>query len=200
MSGLWAGIDAGKRTHHCVVINGEGTVVLSTKVANAEADLLDVIQAVPVLADGHDVCWATDLADGCATLAIALLGAHDQQVLYIPGRVVHHAAATYRGDGKTDAKDVRIIADQARMRTDMQPVRVTGQVARGLRLLTSHRLDVVHDRVRAMNRLRATLLEYFPALERSFDHSKNKAALTLLAHYSNLQGLRRIGVTRLTDG
>jgi transposase len=111
---------------------------------------------------------------------------------------VHHAAATYRGDGKTDAKDARIIADQARMRTDLQPVRVTGQVALGLRLLTSHRLDVACDRVRAINRLRAMLLEYFPALERSFDYSKNKAALTLLTHYSTPQGLRRIGVTRLT--
>ena len=152
------------------------------------------------MAHAIPVRWLALTLVGCAALAIALLGAHDQQVLDVPGRVVHHAAATYRGDGKTDAKDVRIIADQARMRTDMQPVRVTGQVARGLRLLTSHRLDVVHDRVRAMNRLRATLLEYFPALERSFDHSKNKAALTLLAHYSTLQGLRRIGVTRLTDG
>jgi hypothetical protein len=56
MSGLWAGIDAGKRTHHCVVINGEGTVVLSTKVANEEADLLNVIATVLGLADGHDVC------------------------------------------------------------------------------------------------------------------------------------------------
>ena len=27
------------------------------------------------------------------------------EILYIPGRIVHHAAATYRGDGKTDAKN-----------------------------------------------------------------------------------------------
>lgn len=53
---------------------------------------------------------------------IGLLAAHAQQLLYITGRIVHHAAATYRGDGKTDAKDARIIADQARMRTDLQPV------------------------------------------------------------------------------
>lgn len=41
----------------------------------------------------------------------------------MPGRVIHHAAATYRGDGKTDAKDARIIADQARIRSDLLPVR-----------------------------------------------------------------------------
>ena len=67
--------------------------------------------------------WATDLNAGGAALLIALLAERGQQVLYISGRIVHHAAATYRGDGKTDAKDARIIADQARMRTDLQPVR-----------------------------------------------------------------------------
>ena len=197
MATLWAGIDAGKRTHHCVVIDCDGTVLLSRKVGNDETELLEVIAEVGKLADGDDVCWATDLTDGGAALLIALLAAHAQRLLYIPGRIVHHAAATYRGDGKTDAKDARIIADQARMRTDLQPVRVSEQVAVDLRLLTSHRLDVVHDRVRAINRLRATLLEYFPALERAFDYSKNKAALTLLSRYATPDSLRRIGVTRL---
>jgi len=47
---------------------------------------------------------ATDLNTGGPALLLALLEAHGQQVLYIPGRIVHHAAATYRGDGKSDAK------------------------------------------------------------------------------------------------
>lgn len=197
MATLWAGIDAGKRTHHCVVIDGEGAVLMSRKVGNDETALLDLIAAVIELADEDEVCWATDLTDGGAALLIALLAAHAQQLLYISGRIVHHAAATYRGDGKTDAKDARIIADQARMRTDLQPVRTADQIAVDLRLLTSHRLDVIHDRVRAINRLRATMLEYFPALEREFDYSKNKAALVLLSHYATPDSLRRIGVTRL---
>jgi hypothetical protein len=52
------------------------------------------------------------------------------------------------------------------MRTDLQAVRIANQVVVDLRLLTSHRLDVIHDRVRAINRLRVVMLEYFPALER----------------------------------
>src|SRR5690606_38470460 len=144
-----------------------------------------------------EVCWATDLTDGGAALLIALLAAHGQELLYIPGRIVHHAAATYRGDGKTDAKDARIIADQARMRTDLQPVRIANQLAADLRLLTPHRRDAVHDRVRAINRLRAVMLEYFPALERAFNYKKNKAALVLLSHYATPESLRRIGATRL---
>lgn len=198
MPRVWAGIDAGKKTHHCVVLDQKGRVLLSKRVENDEAALLELIGTVIELAaDDGDVCWATDLNAGGAALLIALLAGHDQQLLYIPGRIVHHAAATYRGDGKTDAKDARIIADQARMRTDLQPVRGADQVAVDVRLLTSHRIDVIHDRVRAINRLRATMLEYFPALERAFDYSKNKAALTLLSHYSTPDSLRRIGVTRL---
>ena len=110
--------------------------------------------------------WATDLNAGGAALLIALLADRGQQLLYIPGRIVHHAAATYRGDGKTDAKDARIIADQARMRTDLQPVRGADQISTDLRLLTARRTDLVYDRVRAINRLRATHAGVLPGVWR----------------------------------
>jgi transposase len=197
MPAVWVGVDSGKRTHHCVVINQIGMVLLSRRVTNDEAELLELIGAVVDLADGDQVCWATDLNAGGAALLITLVAAHSQRLLYIPGRVVHHAAATYQGSGKTDAKDARIIADQARMRTDLQPVRDADQISVDLRMLTARRTDLVCDRVRAINRLRATLLEYFPALERAFDYSKNKAALTLLSEYQTPDRLRRLGATRL---
>jgi transposase len=197
MPAVWAGVDSGKRTHHCVVINQIGMVLLSRRVNNDETELLELIGAVVDLADGDQVCWATDLNAGGAALLITLLAAHSQRLLYIPGRVVHHAAVTYQGSGKTDAKDARIIADQARMRTDLQPVRDADQISVDLRMLTARRTDLICDRVRAINRLRATLLEYFPALERAFDYSKNKAALTLLSEYQTPDRLRRLGATRL---
>jgi transposase len=196
MAAVWAGIDAGKRAHHCVVIDATGRVLLSRRVVNDESALLELIAVVLALAGGDRAVWATDLNAGGAVLLIALLAQHGQHLLYIPGRIVHHAAATYRGDGKTDAKDARIIADQARMRTDLQPVRGGDQISTDLRLLTSRRTDLVYDRVRTINRLRATLLEYFPALEAAFDYSK-KAPLILLSGYQTPEGIRRIGATRL---
>ena len=36
MPSLWAGIDAGKRTHHCVAIDSDGIVLVSRKVDNDE--------------------------------------------------------------------------------------------------------------------------------------------------------------------
>lgn len=196
MGALWAGIDAGKRAHHCVVIDDAGSLVLSQRVENDERRLLDLLATVLGLADGQSVTWATDLNAGGAAPLIAMLQAHHQPLLYIPGRLVHHASATYRGDGKTDAKDARIIADQARMRTDLTPLLAADQAAVELRLLTSYRTDLTYDRVRMINRLRALLLEYFPALEAAFDYSK-KAPLVLLAGYATPDAIRRMGATRL---
>jgi len=162
---LWAGVDAGKLDHYCVVIDADGKRLLSRRVANDEAALLELINAITALADGGELTWAIDLNAGGAALLIALLIGAEQRLLYIPGRTVHHASGGYRGEGKTDAKDAAVIADQARMRRDLQPLRPRDDIAVELRILTSRRTDLVADRTQAINRLRAQLLEYFPALE-----------------------------------
>jgi transposase len=194
---LWAGIDAGKAHHHCVVIDADGNRLLSQRVPNDEPALLQLLAGVLELADGDEVVWATDLNHGGPALLIALLVGHSQDILYIPGRTVHHASKIYRGDGKTDAKDAAVIADQARMRTDLQPLRAGDEISTGLRLLTARRADKSADRVRAINRLQAQLLEYFPALERAFDYSRSKAALMLLSKYRTPDGIRRAGQARV---
>jgi transposase len=194
---LWAGVDAGKSDHYCVVIDADGQRLLSQRVTNDEAVLVELIDEVMALADGGEVTWAIDLNGGGAALLITLLFGRDQRLLYIPGRTVYHASGGYRGDGKTDAKDAVVIADQARMRRDLQPLRVGDDIAVELRILTGRRTDLVADRTRAINRLRAQLLEYFPALERAFDYSTSKAALILLSGYQTPDGLRRTGTTRL---
>ncbi|OVF02000.1 Transposase [Mycobacterium avium subsp. paratuberculosis] len=194
---VWAGVDAGKADHYCMVINDDAQRLLSQRVANDEAALLELIAAVTTLADGGEVTWAIDLNAGGAALLIALLIAAGQRLLYIPGRTVHHAAGSYRGEGKTDAKDAAIIADQARMRHDLQPLRAGDDIAVELRILTSRRSDLVADRTRAINRMRAQLLEYFPALERAFDYNKSRAALILLTGYQTPDALRSAGGARV---
>lgn len=183
---LWAGVDAGKPHHHCVVMDADGTRLYSQPVADDESALLNLIADVVGLSGspgGGEVVWATDLNHGGAALLIALLAAHDQRLLYIPGRTVHHTSKTYRGDGKTDAKDALVIADQARRRRNLQPLRVGDEASVDLRILTARRADRAIDRGKAINRLRAQLLEYFPALEQAFDYSRSKAALRLLTRY-----------------
>lgn len=197
MPQLWAGTDAGKAEHHCTVIDTDATKALSRRVPNNEDELLQLLGDVLDLADGDPVTWAVDLNAGGAALWIALLVNHGQRLFYIPGRTVHHASGAYRGDGKSDAKDAFVIADQARMRRDLQPLQETSEIAVDLKILTARRMDLSADRTRAINRLRAQILDYFPALERAFDYSASKAALILLTGYQTPAALRRIGRARL---
>lgn len=197
MAHLWAGIDAGKAHHHCFVIDADGNRLLSQKIPNDEPALLQLLASVLELADGDPVVWATDLNHGGPALLIALLVGHGQDVRYIPGRTVHHASKIYRGEGKTDAKDAAVIADQARMRNDLQALRAGDEISTGLRILTARRADKSADRFRAINRLQAQLLEYFPALERAFDYSRSKAALILLTKHRTPDGIRRTGEARI---
>ncbi|MFK4273525.1 IS110 family RNA-guided transposase, partial [Streptomyces milbemycinicus] len=194
MPRIWAGVDIGKEHHHCVVINADGERLLSRRVLNDESALLELIG--DILALDEDVLWAVDLNSGGAALLIGLLLSHDQPMVYITGLAVHRASGSYRGEGKTDAKDAFVIADQARMRRDLGPLRPGDEVAVDLRTLTTRRTDLVADRTRQINRLRAQLLEIFPALERTLDMT-NKGPVILLTGYQTPAAIRRSGARRI---
>src|SRR4051812_20503419 len=116
----WAGIDAGQSHHHVVVLDRDGTRLLSRRVANTEPELIALIDSIITAAE--ELAWALDLADGPAALLITLLLHREQQLVYLPGIAVNRATDSYRGAGKTDARDAAIIADQARMRRDLRPL------------------------------------------------------------------------------
>nr|WP_316765151.1 IS110 family transposase [Streptomyces sp. NEAU-HV9] len=191
---IWAGVDIGKEHHHCVVINADGERLLSRRVLNDETELLQLIG--DVLEISADVLWAVDLNHGGAALLIGLLLNHGQPMAYLTGLAVHRASVTYRGEGKTDAKDAFVIADQARVRRDLGLLRPGDEIAVDLRTLTTRRLDVVFDRTRQINRLRAQLLEIFPALERSLE-LVNKGPVMLLTGYQTPAAIRRAGAKRI---
>lgn len=89
-----------------------------------------------------------------------------------------------------------MIADQVRMRRDLQPLRVSDPLTAELRPLARHREDVTAARVRTINWLRAQLLEYFPALERAFDFSGSRGALVLLSAFRTPEKIRTLGLSR----
>ena len=190
MARVWAGVDAGKTHHHCVVIDADGGKLLSRRVANDEPELLVLISDVTALAD--EVTWAVDLPDGGAALLIGLLLDAGQELLYIPGRAVNRAAGGYRGEGKTDARDAAVIADQARMRRDLQPLRPGDELTAELKLLTARRADLVTDRTRLINRARGLLTSVFPALERALDLT-TAGPLVLLTGFQTPAAIREAG-------
>lgn len=192
----WAGIDAGKGHHWAAVVDETGATLWSKKIDNDESAILTGLGEILDLAD--EVHWAVDISGTSSALLLALLAAHGQQAVYVPGRTVNRMSGAYRGEAKTDARDAYVIAESARHRSDFATIDVPAQLAADLALLTAHRADLVADRVRMINRLRDVLTGVFPALERAFDYSTRKGALVLLTGYQTPAAIRCRGRARLT--
>ena len=198
MDRVWAGIDVGKEVHWAHVLNASGEKLLSRKVENDEADLLELINEVLALAGQGKALWAVDQPGGSVALLLALLWEREQKVLYLPGLAVDRARDAYPGESKADARDAHLIADQARMRPNLGALTPNESDLAELQLLLARRRDLVADQTRSINRLRDTLLSLFPALERTLDFN-NKGALTLVRHYQTPAAIRRMGFSRLTS-
>lgn len=110
---------------------------------------------------------------------------------------MNRAAAGYRSEGKIDAKDARVIADQARMRSDLVELHAPEELVVKLRMLTTRRA-LVCDRTRAINRLRQQLTALCPALERVADVTGQHGWDGLLSRYQRPQAIRHTGAARLT--
>jgi len=189
---VWVGVDVGKAAHHACAMDAAGKVVFSRKVANDQSAIEQLVQRAGQAA--VEVRWAIDLTSNAAALLSAVLVATGQQVVYVPGRVVNRMTGVFRGEAKSDAKDARVIAETARMRTDLTPVTATDDLVVELSRLTAHREDLMADWVRGVNRLRDLLTGIFPALERAFDYS-TRSALILLTGFQTPQAIREAGIT-----
>ncbi|AYV32195.1 Transposase IS116/IS110/IS902 family protein [Streptomyces sp. ADI95-16] len=192
----WVGIDAGKGHHWAAAVDETGATLWSKKVENDEAAILAALGELLDLAD--KVHWAVDISGTASALLLALLAAHGQSAVYVPGRTVNCMSGAYRGEAKTDARDAYVIAETSRHRRDFATIDVPAQLAADLALLTAHRSDLMADRVRMINRLRDILTGVFPALERAFDYSSHKGALVLLTGYQLPAAIRRRGQARMT--
>lgn len=190
----WAGVDVGKEFHWAHLLDSSGTKILCRRVENDEADISELIAETLSLAE--EVVWAVDQSGGGAALLLALLWERGQRVIYIPGLTVGRARETYRGESKTDAKDAHVIADQARMRSDLNELGPGEEEVAELRILLRRRRDLITDQNRTITRLGETLLSLSPALERALDLNR-KGPLTLLTHYQSPAQLRRAGHKRV---
>jgi transposase len=108
MNKAWVGVDVGKEFHWAQVLDASGRQLLSRKVENDEADILELIDQA--LSSAEKVVWAVDQPGGSAALLLGLLWERNQRVLYVAGLSVERARDAYRGESKTDARDARVIA------------------------------------------------------------------------------------------
>ena len=193
---VWVGIDVGKSTHHACAIDDTGNVLWSRKVPNEQAAIEELITLAGGTADR--VVWAIDLTSPPAALLIATLLSANAAVVYVPGRTVNTMSHAFCGEGKTDAKDARVIAETARHRRDLSPVVPGEDLVAELRSLTAYRSDLMADWVRGVNRLRSMLTAIFPALEAAFDYS-SRAPLILVSGMctpAEIRSAKRAGVIK----
>ncbi|CAJ1584592.1 IS110 family transposase [[Mycobacterium] wendilense] len=195
---VWAGVDVGKGHHWVCVVDANGTVMLSRRLVNDEQPIRELVAELEHLAD--EVSWTVDLTTVYAALLLTVLADAGKSVRYLAGRAVWQASAIYRGgEGKTDAKDARVIADQSRMRgADLPVLHPDDDLITELRMLTAHRADLVADRTRTINRLRQQLIAVCPALERAAQLTQDRGWVVLLARYQRPKAIRQSGVRRLT--
>jgi transposase len=192
----FAGIDVGKEFHWAVVLGEAGEELLSRRVENTEEELQALLAEVDGL--GVQVRWALDMTFGPAALLLALLVEKQQDICYVPGLLVNRSRTALAGEAKTDRRDALVIAENARLRRNLASYEPGEETLARLRLLIGHRHDLVADRTRLINRLRAVLVGVFPGLERALD-LKTQGAPKLLRRYQTPLKIRRAGRRRLTD-
>lgn len=192
---VWVGIDVGKTSHHACAVDETGKVVWTQKLANEQLVIEQLIARAHKSA--VQVRWAVDLTSPMALMLITVLLGAEQTVVYVPGRVVNTMTHAFRGEGKTDAKDARVIAETARMRSDLAEVTMPDELVIELSQLTGYRADLMADWVRGINRLRALLGSIFPGLEAAFDYS-TRTPLILVAGLCTPGEIRTAGIDGVT--
>lgn len=143
---IWVGIDAGKRDHHAAAVDSDGSLVWTVKVRNDQQAIEELLARAARSAT--QVRWAVDLTCPAAALLLALIIGAGQQVVYVPGRVVARMTGAFAGEGKTDAKDAKVIAETARLRRDLSEVGTPDELVVELSRLVAHRTDLMADWVR----------------------------------------------------
>ncbi|MGY4919831.1 hypothetical protein ACWD9K_32330 [Streptomyces sp. 900116325] len=69
----------------------------------------------------------------------------NQPLLHNSGRAIHRAFESYRGEGKTHANYVAVIAGQVRVRRDPHSLCAGDEPVTDLKIFTGRRMDVVAD-------------------------------------------------------
>jgi transposase len=192
---VWVGIDVGKTSHDACAIDETGKVVWNQKVPNEQHAIEQLVARARK--DAEQVRWAIDLTSPMALMLITVLLCAGQSVVYVPGRTVNTMTHAFRGEGKTDAKDARVIAETARLRNDLSDVALPDELVVELTQLTGYRADLMADWVRGINQLRALLGSIFPGLEAAFDYS-TRTPLILVSGLCTPAEIRAAGIDGMT--
>jgi transposase len=153
------GIDAHKRNHTAVAVDGVGRQLATRTVAATTAAHFDLLVWAKDL--GEERLWAVeDCRHVSRRLERDLLGA-GERIVRVPPKTMADNRRGARAYGKSDPLDALAVARAALREPDLPTARLDGP-ERVVRLLVDHRDDLVGERTRIMARLRWHLHELDP--------------------------------------
>ena len=169
------GVDAHKRSHTIVAVDGQGRQLAVKTVATTTKDHLGLLTWAEQFTDpDEEVIWAVeDCRHLSRRLERDLLGA-GQKIVRVPPKLMAHVRDSARTYGKSDPIDALAVARAAQREPNLPQARLDGP-DRDIRLLSDHRESLVEERTRAICRLRWHLHELDPTWEpkaRSLDRLK----------------------------
>lgn len=187
-----AGVDWAKDAHAVCVLEERGRVLVERSVAHDEAGLCELV----ALLGEHEVGQvAIERPDGLLVEALLEAGV---TVLAIHPNQAKAARPRFRMAGKSDSFDAYLLAELAR--TDAHRLRVLEADAdetRALRALVRAREDLVSERVRLANRLRAELERSWPGAAAIFAEVDSPICLAFLERYPGPADAAGLGERRV---
>lgn len=191
----FAGIDVAKDLHWICVIDANAIVHLDRAVANTQEDIDRLIGELGKFRDDLTVCL--DIMGSIATFLEAALLAAGFQLVHVPGITVNRARdGLGNKEAKSDPKDARVIAEQARTRPKLRPVEHDDETTIAVRVLVGRRRDLVEEQTRRIARLRRLVGSIHPGLEGALDFT-TMGPLHLLTRFVTPAEIRRAGTRRL---
>lgn len=192
MDEVVAGIDWAKDAHRVCVLDGAGVQLLACEFRSDEAGLTALCEAL----GAHGVARVgIERPEGVLVERILAAGI---EVLPIHPNQVKAARARYRMAGKSDGFDAYVIGELAR--TDAHRFRALSpdtDATRALRALTRSREDLVAQRVRLANGLRAELERSWPGAAVIFAEVDSEIALSFYERYPSPDDARGLGERRM---
>lgn len=187
-----AGIDWAKDAHRVCVLDASGRRLSERRVTHDQAGLAELAS----LLGRHRVDRAAiERPEGVVVDALLEAGV---SVLAIHPNQVKAARPRFRMAGKSDGFDAYLLAELAR--TDAHRFRTLvpdSDETRALRALTRAREDLVAERVRLANRLRAELERFWPGAAVIFAEVDSPICLAFLERYPAPLDARGLGERRM---
>lgn len=174
---VFIGIDVGKTSHYLIALDGTGEEIYHREVHQNEAEILHVLSEF----NGFDeVLVAIDQPHNIGSLIVRCAKYLGYEVRFIPSKTMRSYAESHNIATKTDKIDAKVIATAAYKDPDiLRKIADLDADKALLRSLKKRDRDLAYDRTKAINRLRAALLEDMPEFEAILKENRLDCTFTL---------------------